>query len=101
VLRVDVDGLAAGVAAAAEPGLTQALTEALTPALGRGAAHDAAAAAARQARESGRPLAELLRERGDVDVDALLAAARPDPGEAGVQTDDVLAEHRRLTEGDA
>jgi 3-carboxy-cis,cis-muconate cycloisomerase len=101
VLRIDPARMAATVAAAGEPGLAQALTEALTPALGRGAAHDAAAAAVRQARGSGRPLTDLLRERGDVDVDALLAAARPDVGEAGPQTDAVLTEHRALTEGEA
>ena len=100
VLRIDRDRMATTVAAAAEPGLAQALTAALTPALGRGAAHDAAAAAVRQARASGRPLADVLRERDDVDADALLASAGPDVGEAGAQTDAVLAEHRALTEGD-
>jgi 3-carboxy-cis,cis-muconate cycloisomerase len=99
VLRVDTGRMAATVAAAGEPGLASAATEALAPALGRDAAHDAAAAAVRGARESGLPLADVLRERGDLDVDALLAGARADVGEAGAQTDAVLAEHERLTEG--
>ena len=43
--------------------------------------------------------ATCLAERTDVDVDALLAAAAPDPGEAAAQVDAALADHRRLTEG--
>jgi 3-carboxy-cis,cis-muconate cycloisomerase len=99
VLRVDPARMAATVAAAGEPGLATAASSALAPALGRDAAHDAAAAAVRTARTTGRPLADVLRERGDLDVDALLAGAGPDVGEAGAQTDAVLAEHERLTEG--
>jgi hypothetical protein len=66
--------------------------------MGRGAAHDAAADAAREAARTGRPLRDVLADRGDVDVAALLGAG-PDVGEAGAQVDAVLAEHRRLTEG--
>jgi 3-carboxy-cis,cis-muconate cycloisomerase len=101
VLRVDTGRMAAGVAAAGEPRLAQALTEALTPSLGRAAAHDAAADAVRRARDTGRPLADVVAERGDVDVAGLLASAGADTGEAGAQTDAVLAEHDRLTEGTA
>jgi 3-carboxy-cis,cis-muconate cycloisomerase len=99
-LRPDVARMAATVAAAGEGSLAGSLAEALVPALGRGAAHDAAAAAARQARESGRPLAEVVAARDDVDVAAVLAAAAPDVGEAGAQVDAALAEHDRLIEGD-
>jgi adenylosuccinate lyase len=101
VLRVDVVRMAGTVAAAVEPRLAQALAEALTPALGPGPAHEAAADAVRTARESGRPLAAVLAERGDVDVDALLGAAGSDTGEADAQTHAVLAEHLRLTDGGA
>ena len=97
-LRVDSSRMAGTVAAAGEPLLAQALTEALAP-RGPQAAHEEAAAAVRAARETGRPLAEVLAERGDVDVEALLAAAGPDPGEAGAQVEAVLADHHRLTEG--
>jgi 3-carboxy-cis,cis-muconate cycloisomerase len=71
----------------------------LTPSLGAGAAHDAAAEAVQQARETGRPLADVLAGRPGLDVAALVAAAAPDVGEAAAQTDAVLADHRRLTEG--
>ncbi|HYO37107.1 MAG TPA: 3-carboxy-cis,cis-muconate cycloisomerase, partial [Geodermatophilus sp.] len=62
-------------------------------------AHDTAAAATREARESGRPLAEVVAARADVDVAAVLAAAAPDVGEAGPQVDAALAEHEELVEG--
>ena len=99
VLRVDTQRMAATVAAAVEPTLARALAEALTPSLGPDAAHQAAGEAVVAAELSGRPLADVVRERPDVDVDALLAAAQPDVGEAGPQVDAVLAEHRALTEG--
>ncbi|WP_448628238.1 3-carboxy-cis,cis-muconate cycloisomerase [Geodermatophilus sp. URMC 64] len=99
VLRIDADRMAATVAAAAEPALAQRATEALAGTLGRAAAHEAVAEAARRARESGLPLAAVLAERSDLDG-SLLAAAGPDLGEAGAQTDAVLAEHRSLTEGE-
>ncbi len=98
-LRPDTVRMAATVAAAGEPGLARAMTEALTPQRGPQAAHDEAAHAVRTARETGRPLAEVLRERDDLDVDALLAAAAPDPGEAVAQVDAVLVDHALLTEG--
>jgi 3-carboxy-cis,cis-muconate cycloisomerase len=98
-LRPDTARMAATVAAARDPELAAALAEALTPTLGRDAAHDAAAEAVREARGSGRPLREVLAGRTDVDAEALLSAAAPDPGEAAAQVDAVLAEHRRLTEG--
>jgi adenylosuccinate lyase len=98
-LRPDTVRMAATVAAAGEPGLARAVTEALTPQRGPQAAHDEAAHAVRTARETGRPLAEVLRERDDLDVDALLAAAAPDPGEAAAQVDAVLVDHALLTEG--
>jgi 3-carboxy-cis,cis-muconate cycloisomerase len=94
-LRVDASRMAATVAAAADPQLAAALTEALTPSLGRGGAHEAAAAAVREAHASGRTLAEVLRERTDVDGAALLAGARPDVGEAAAQVDAVLAGHEQ------
>ena len=76
------------------------MAEALTPSRGPQAAHDAAAARRPRRRgETGRPLAEVLRERDDLDVDALLAAAAPDPGEAAAQVDAVLVDHALLTEG--
>jgi 3-carboxy-cis,cis-muconate cycloisomerase len=96
-LRPDTARMAATVAAARDPELAAALAEALAPGMGRGAAHDAAAEAAREAVRTGRPLRDVLADRGDVDV-ALLEAG-PDVGEAGAQVDAVLAEHRRLTEG--
>jgi 3-carboxy-cis,cis-muconate cycloisomerase len=98
-LRPDPARMAATVAAAGEGSLAGALAEALAPSLGRGAAHDAAAAATREARESGRPLAEVLAARDDVDAAAVLAAAAPDVGEAGAQVDAALAEHEELVEG--
>ena len=97
-LRPDTARMAATVAAARDPELAAALAEALAPGMGRGAAHAAAAAAAREAARTGRPLRDVLADRGDVDVAALLGAG-PDVGEAGAQVDAVLAEHRRLTEG--
>jgi len=100
-LRPDPARMAATVAAARDPELAGALADALTPSLGRGAAHDAAAEATRQAAASGRPLREIVAARGDVDVDALLGAAAPDPGEAAAQVDAALADHSRLTEGTA
>jgi adenylosuccinate lyase len=96
-LRVDTARMAATVAASGEGSLASALAAALEPSLGKGAAHDAAADAVRQARETGRPLSELLAGRPEVDV----AALAPDLGEAGAQVDAALAEHRRLTEGTA
>ena len=97
-LRPDTARMAATVAAARDPELAGALASALAPTLGAGAAHDAAAQATREARDSGRPLREVLAGRTDVDVDTLLAAS-PDTGEAGAQVDAVLADHARLTEG--
>jgi 3-carboxy-cis,cis-muconate cycloisomerase len=97
-LRIDTARMAATVAAAGEPGLAKAMTEALA-ARGPQVAHEETAAAVRAARESGRTLADVLAGRNDVDVDELLTAAAPDAGEAGMQVDAVLAEHRRLTEG--
>jgi 3-carboxy-cis,cis-muconate cycloisomerase len=97
-LRPDTARMAATVAAARDPEVAGALADALTPTLGRGPAHDAAADAVREAATSGRPLAEVLAGRTDVDVQALLAVT-PDTGEAGAQVDAVLAEHSRLTEG--
>jgi 3-carboxy-cis,cis-muconate cycloisomerase len=95
-LRPDPARMAATAAAARDPELAAGLAEALTATLGRGVAHDEAAAAVREATNTGRPLAEVLAGRTDVDVAALLAAG-PD---TGAQVDAVLAEHRRLTEGD-
>jgi 3-carboxy-cis,cis-muconate cycloisomerase len=100
-LRVDPARMATTVAAGGEPGLARAMAEALTPSRGPQVAHEQAAQAVRDARATGRPLVEILREREDVDVDELLAGAGPDVGEAGAQVDAVLAEHRRLTEGEA
>jgi 3-carboxy-cis,cis-muconate cycloisomerase len=99
-LRVDPSRMAATVAAAADPQLAAALTEALTPSLGRDAAHEQAAAAVREAHAAGRTLAEVLRERTDVDGAALLAAAAPDVGEAAAQVDAVLDQHDRAVERD-
>jgi 3-carboxy-cis,cis-muconate cycloisomerase len=93
-LRIDTDRMATTAAAAHEPRLAQALTEALTPSLGRGGAHEAAALAVREADLAGRPLADVLRERRDVDVDALLRHAGPDTGMAGPQVDAVLDTRR-------
>ena len=100
VLRPDVARMAATVAAARDPELAGALAGALTPSLGRGAAHDAAAEAVREAQRSGRPLADVIAGRQDVDVAGLLTGG-PDVGEAAAQVDAVLAEHARLTEGTA
>ena len=94
-LRVDTAQMAATVVRAGEPRLAQALTEALTPSLGRQAAHDTAALAVREADLAGSPLAEVLRGRADVDVDALLREAAPDVGEAAAQVDAALAEHEK------
>ncbi len=99
-LRPDPARMAATAAAAGEGPLAAALAEALAPSLGRAAAHDAAAGAVRTARESGRPLAEVVADRDDVDVDAVVAAAAPDVGEAGAQVDAALAEHGSLVEGE-
>jgi len=99
-LRPDPARMAATAAAAAEGPLAGALAEALVPTLGKGAAHDAAAAAVREARDTGRPLAEVVAARTDVDVRAVLAAGRPDVGEAGAQVDAALAEHAALREGE-
>jgi 3-carboxy-cis,cis-muconate cycloisomerase len=101
VLRIDTGRMAATVAAAAEPGLAQHVTDALAGRLGRGAAHEAVADAVRRARETGRPLAEVLAERDDVTAEMLAGEAEPDVGEAGAQTDAVLAEHETLIEGTA
>jgi 3-carboxy-cis,cis-muconate cycloisomerase len=98
-LRIETARMAAAVAAGGQGQLAHAVAEALTPSLGAGAAHDAAADAVQQARETGRPLADVLAGRPGIDVAALLEAAAPDVGEAAAQTDAVLAEHRRLTEG--
>jgi 3-carboxy-cis,cis-muconate cycloisomerase len=98
-LRPDPPRMAATAAAAAEGPLAGALAEALAPTLGKGAAHDAAAVAVREARDSGRPLPEVVAARTDVDVRAVLAAGTPDVGEAGAQVDTALAEHAALTEG--
>jgi hypothetical protein len=100
VLRPDLARMAATVAGARDPELAGAAAEALASVLGRAAAHDAAAEATREAARSGRSLREVLADRGDVDVAALLAAP-PDVGEAGAQVDAVLTEHVRLTEGEA
>ena len=100
-LRVDRARMAVTVAAAGEPGLARAMTEVLTHTAGPQAAHEQAAQAVREARASGRSLVQVLAERGGLDVEELLTAAAPDVGEAGAQVDAVLAEHRRLTEGDA
>ena len=97
-LRPDTARMAATVAAARDPELAGAVASALTPTLGAGAAHEAAAQATREARETGRPLREVLAARGDVEVDGLVSGA-PDTGEAGAQVDAVLADHARLTEG--
>ncbi|MDK3257632.1 3-carboxy-cis,cis-muconate cycloisomerase [Blastococcus capsensis] len=96
-LQPDVARMAATVAAADAPALAAAATEALAARLGRGAAHEAVAAAARTARETGRPFADLLAERGDLDPADLRAG--PDVGEAGTQVDAVLADHDARTGG--
>ena len=98
-LRPDPARMAATAGAARDPELAGALAEALAPGIGPGAAHEEAAAAVREAAATGRPLAEVLAAREDVDVAALLGSA-PDVGEAGAQVDAVLAEHTRLTEGE-
>jgi 3-carboxy-cis,cis-muconate cycloisomerase len=97
-LRPDTARMAATAEAARDPELARALAEVLASTLGAGAAHDAAAEAVRSAGASGRPLAEVVAERFEVDISALLGRA-PDTGEAGVQVDAVLADHARLTEG--
>jgi adenylosuccinate lyase len=98
-LRVDTARMSAAVAAGSHGQLAHAIADALTPTLGPGAAHDAAADAVQQARETGRPLADVLAGRPGLDLAALTAATTPDVGEAGAQVDAVLADHRRLTEG--
>ncbi|WP_369133038.1 lyase family protein [Modestobacter sp. I12A-02662] len=92
-LRLDTGRMAQTVTAAADPQLAGALAEALTPSLGADAAHDAAAAAVRRAAAEGRPLADVVLERPDVDGAALVADAAPDVGEAGAQVDAALAVH--------
>ncbi|MCZ2815866.1 lyase family protein [Modestobacter sp. VKM Ac-2984] len=99
-LRLDTGRMAQTVAAAGDPQLARALAEALTPALGAGAAHDAAAAAVREAAASGRPLADLVAERTDVDGAALVADGTPDVGEAGAQVDAALAAHTIAVQSD-
>jgi 3-carboxy-cis,cis-muconate cycloisomerase len=96
-LRIDPARMADTVAGGGHGELARAIAEALTPSLGAGAAHDAAADAVQQARETGRPLADILAGRPEVDLTALPTA--PDVGEAAAQVDAVLADHRRLTEG--
>ena len=99
-LRLDTDRMAATVAAVADPQLARALAEALTPVLGAGAAHDEAAAAVRTAAAAGRPLADLVLERTDVDGAALVADGAPDVGEAGAQVDAALAAHTIAVQSD-
>jgi 3-carboxy-cis,cis-muconate cycloisomerase len=98
-LRPDVERMARAVGSARDPELAGALAEALAPQLGRGAAHDEAAAAVREAAATGRPLADVIAARDDVDVPELLAGG-PDVGEAAEQVDAVLAEHAELIEGE-
>ena len=98
-LRPDPARMSATVGAARDPELAGALAEALAPRIGPGAAHEEAAAAVREAASAGRPLAEVLAAREDVDVASLLDRA-PDVGEAAAQVDAVLAEHARLIEGE-
>jgi 3-carboxy-cis,cis-muconate cycloisomerase len=98
-LQVDTERMAATVAEAAGPQLAAAATDALAGSLGRGPAHELVAGAVRSARESGRPLADVLAEAGGLDAASLRTP--PDVGEAGAQVDDVLAAHRSLTEGSA
>ncbi|MGY5884399.1 lyase family protein [Modestobacter lacusdianchii] len=98
-LRLDTDRMAATVAAAGDAQLAGALAEALAPALGADAAHDAAAAAVREAAAAGRPLADVVLERADVDGAALVADTAPDTGEAGAQTDAALAAHTVAVQG--
>lgn len=92
-LRFDTDRMAAVVEAASGAQLAGALADALTPSLGRGPAHDAAADAVREAAREGRVLAQVVRERTDVDAAALLTGAAPDTGEAAAQVDAALAAH--------
>jgi 3-carboxy-cis,cis-muconate cycloisomerase len=99
-LRLDTGRMAAAVASATDPQLAGALAEALAPALGAGAAHDAAAAATRTAAAEGRPLADLVLERDDVDGAALVAGSSPDVGEAGAQVDAALAAHTIASQAD-
>ncbi|OMQ14784.1 hypothetical protein A7K94_0214125, partial [Modestobacter sp. VKM Ac-2676] len=68
--------------------------------LARGRRHDAAAAAVRTAAEQGRPLADVVLERADVDGAALVADTTPDVGEAGAQVDAALAAHTIATQAD-
>jgi 3-carboxy-cis,cis-muconate cycloisomerase len=99
-LRLDTDRMASAVAAATDPQLAGALAEALTPSLGAGAAHDAAAAAVRTAAAEGRPLADVVLGRDDVDGAALVADSTPDIGEAGAQVDAALAAHTIAVQAD-
>jgi 3-carboxy-cis,cis-muconate cycloisomerase len=98
-LRLDTDRMADTVAAAGDPRLARSLAEALAPSLGPGPAHDAAAAAVRTAADGGRPLADVVRERTDVDGAALIAGSAPAVGEAGAQVDAALAAHVIATQG--
>jgi 3-carboxy-cis,cis-muconate cycloisomerase len=92
-LQLDTGRMASVVTEAGGSQLAGALAEALTPALGPGVAHEVAAAAVRTAVAAGRPLAEVVLERDDVDGAALIADAGPDVGEAGAQVDAALAAH--------
>jgi 3-carboxy-cis,cis-muconate cycloisomerase len=91
--------MAANVAAAGDPQLAGAVTDELAGSLGRAAAHEQTAAAVRDARQQGRSLADVVRERMRVDVDMLVAGLHPDVGEAGRQVDQALEEHERFVEG--
>jgi adenylosuccinate lyase len=94
-LRVDAERMAVTTAQADEPRLAQALTEALAPSLGPGGAHVLVAEAIRAARESGKPVTEVLGGRHvPLDLDAVLRDARPDTGMAGAQVDAVLDARR-------
>jgi 3-carboxy-cis,cis-muconate cycloisomerase len=92
-LQLDTGRMASVVTGAGGSQLAGALAEALTPALGPGVAHEVSAAAVRTAVAAGRPLAEVVLERDDVDGAALVADAAPDVGEAGAQVDAALAAH--------
>ncbi|MEU2347111.1 3-carboxy-cis,cis-muconate cycloisomerase [Modestobacter sp. NPDC049651] len=103
-LRLDTARMADTAAAASDPQLARGLAEALAPSLGADAAHEAAAAAVRTAAAEGRPLADVVLARPDVDGAALVADSVPDVGEAGAQVDAVLAAHvltvQELTPGE-
>ncbi|WP_138756977.1 lyase family protein [Modestobacter altitudinis] len=98
-LQLDTARMADAVTSAGDPQLARALAEALTPSLGAGAAHDAASAAVRTAAREGRPLADVVLERADVDGAALVADTTPDVGEAGAQVDAALAAHVIAAQG--